>query len=68
MKFRTERLNQRSGLLGLSLHALLMGLIAGFGAALFRDLTQLIHKGLFLGTFSAIYAVDASPRNVLHKR
>jgi CIC family chloride channel protein len=55
MKFRAERLNEQFGLLGLSLLALFVGIIAGFGAVLFRDLIALIHNGFFLGTFSASY-------------
>ena len=42
----------RMGLLGLSIMALLVGVIAGFGAVLFRALIAFIHNLFFLGTFS----------------
>ncbi len=52
------RLPQRLGLVRLSLLAVVVGLIAGFGAVLFRALIGLIHNVAFLGSFSTGY--DAS--------
>jgi chloride channel protein, CIC family len=49
---------QRIGLFRLSLLALVVGLIAGLGAVVFRGLIGLIHNIAFLGTFSIGY--DAS--------
>jgi len=43
------------GLLGLSLLALLVGLITGIGAIAFRALIALIHNVAFLGEFSTTY-------------
>src|SRR5580658_6849737 len=48
----------RLGLLRLSLLAIVVGVITGFGAVLFRALIGLIHNVAFLGTFSMSY--DAS--------
>ncbi|HZP98175.1 MAG TPA: chloride channel protein [Reyranella sp.] len=45
----------RVGLVRLSLLALIVGLVTGFGAVLFRDLIGLIHNALFLGRFSVHY-------------
>ena len=52
MKFR---LPQRLGLVRLSLLAVVVGLIAGFGAVLFRALIGFIHNVAFLGLFSTSY-------------
>jgi CIC family chloride channel protein len=52
------RLPQRLGLVRLSLLAVVVGLIAGFGAVLFRALIGFIHNVAFLGSFSTSY--DAS--------
>jgi chloride channel protein, CIC family len=43
------------GLIYLSILALFVGLVTGFGAVLFRDLIGLIHNVLFVGQFSAHY-------------
>jgi chloride channel protein, CIC family len=43
------------GLLGLSLLALVVGVITGFGAVAFRALIGLIHNVAFLGSFSIFY-------------
>ena len=48
----------RLGLLRLSLLAIVVGVITGFGAVLFRALIGLIHNIAFLGSFSVPY--DAS--------
>jgi CIC family chloride channel protein len=57
------------GQLRFSLLALLIGVVAGIGAVLFRGLIALIHNGLFLGTFSAVYDANvhtpSSPWGVL---
>ncbi|MGI6294816.1 MAG: chloride channel protein [Armatimonadota bacterium] len=47
--------NRTLGLLGLSLLAILTGIVAGFGAVAFRDLIALAHNLLFLGKFSFVY-------------
>src|SRR6201997_3341538 len=52
------RLPQRIGLFRLSLIAVLLGIITGFGAVVFRALIGLIHNVAFLGSFSIAY--DAS--------
>ncbi len=52
------RLPQRIGLVRLSLLALVVGIVAGFGAVVFRDLIGLFHNIAFLGSFSISY--DAS--------
>jgi chloride channel protein, CIC family len=46
---------RRTGLLGLSLLALVVGMITGLGAVAFRALIALIHNAFFLGTFSIVY-------------
>ncbi|HTV50823.1 MAG TPA: chloride channel protein [Steroidobacteraceae bacterium] len=46
---------RRIGLLGLSLLALVVGVVTGFGAVLFRDLIGLIHNVLFLGHLDVRY-------------
>ena len=43
------------GLLSLSLIAVFVGVITGFGSILFRGLIGLIHNLFFLGHFSAFY-------------
>jgi chloride channel protein, CIC family len=43
------------GLLVLSLLAVLVGVVTGFGAVLFRELVGLIHNVLYYGHLSAIY-------------
>jgi CIC family chloride channel protein len=43
------------GLVSLSLLAIVVGLITGYGAVLFRDLIGFIHNLLFLGQFSVHY-------------
>jgi CIC family chloride channel protein len=45
----------RIGLLPLSVLALLVGLITGIGAVVFRDLIGLVHNVLFLGKFAFAY-------------
>ncbi len=52
------RLPPRIGLFRLSLIAVLVGLITGFGAVVFRALIGLIHNVAFLGSFTIAY--DAS--------
>ncbi|MGA7804059.1 chloride channel protein [Bradyrhizobium sp.] len=52
------RLPQRIGLVRLSLLALVVGLVAGVGAVVFRALIGLLHNIAFLGLFSTNY--DAS--------
>jgi chloride channel protein, CIC family len=49
---------QRIGLVRLSLLALFLGVVAGFGAVGFRDLIGVIHNLAFLGKFEVAY--DAS--------
>jgi CIC family chloride channel protein len=51
MDFRIRRI----GLLSLSLLALVVGMITGFGAVAFRALIGLIHNIVFLGSFSIAY-------------
>jgi len=48
----------RLGLLRLSLLAIVVGVVTGFGAVVFRALIGLIHNIAFLGSFSVPY--DAS--------
>ncbi len=43
------------GLLGISILALVVGIITGFGAVFFRALIALIHNIAFLGTFSIAF-------------
>jgi CIC family chloride channel protein len=45
----------RPGLVGLSVLAVAVGVVTGFGAVFFRGLIALIHNLLFLGTFSLAY-------------
>jgi chloride channel protein, CIC family len=57
------------GLLGLSLLALIVGAVTGFGAVAFRALIALIHNVTFLGQFSIAYDANqftaASPWGAL---
>jgi chloride channel protein, CIC family len=46
---------RRIGLPYLSLLAFLVGIVAGFGAVVFRDLIGLVHNLLFLGEFAVRY-------------
>ena len=46
---------RRIGLLALSILALVVGVVSGFGAVVFRDLIGLIHNVLFLGQWSVHY-------------
>ncbi|HWG06375.1 MAG TPA: chloride channel protein, partial [Beijerinckiaceae bacterium] len=43
------------GLVSLSLLAIVVGVVTGFGAVVFRDLIGLIHNVLFLGQFTIRY-------------
>jgi chloride channel protein, CIC family len=45
----------RIGLVALSILAVVVGIVTGFGAVLFRDLIGLIHNALFLGQFAVRY-------------
>jgi chloride channel protein, CIC family len=49
----------RLGLLRLSLLAIVVGVVTGFGAVLFRALIGLIHNIAFLGSFSVPYDASA---------
>ncbi len=52
----TEASEHRTiGLLGLSLLAILTGIVAGFGAVAFRGLIAFVHNLLFLGKLSSTY-------------
>jgi CIC family chloride channel protein len=57
------------GPLSLSLFAVVVGVVAGFGAVLFRGLIALVHNALFLGQFSLQYDANthtpASPWGAL---
>jgi len=55
MKFRWPL---RLGLVRLSLLAIVVGLVTGLGAVLFRDLIGLIHNLAFLGVFSFDYEAN----------
>jgi CIC family chloride channel protein len=46
---------KRIGLVALSLLALSVGVVSGFGAVVFRDLIGLIHNVMFLGQFAVHY-------------
>jgi CIC family chloride channel protein len=50
---------RRIGLTYLSLLAIVVGIVTGFGAVLFRDLIGIIHNVLFLGQFSIKYDANA---------
>ncbi len=52
------KLPQRIGLFRLSLLAIIVGLVAGFGAVAFRALIGLIHNIGFLGHFAAAYGAN----------
>lgn len=45
----------RIGLIRLSILAVLVGIVTGFGAVVFRDLIGLIHNALFLGQWTSHY-------------
>ena len=49
------RLERPLGLLRFSLLAVLIGIVAGLGAVVFRGLIAVFHNLLFLGTFSVHY-------------
>ena len=57
------------GLVRLSLLAVVVGIVTGFGAVLFRDLIGFIHNVLFLGKFAVAYDANlftpASPWGAL---
>src|SRR5208283_4077779 len=53
-----EAAARRLGLLPLSLLALLVGVVTGLGAVVFRGLIGLVHNVFFLGQFS--FAYDSS--------
>ncbi len=57
------------GLVRLSLLAVVVGIVTGFGAVLFRDLIGFIHNALFLGKFAVQYDANqftpASPWGAL---
>jgi chloride channel protein, CIC family len=61
--------HHRYNLVSFSLIAILVGIVTGFGAVLFRGLIALIHNGFFLGTFSVFYDANvhtpASPWGAL---
>jgi chloride channel protein, CIC family len=50
----------RLGLVGLSLIAILVGVITGFGAVLFRGLIGLVHNVAFLGVLAVDYDASVS--------
>ncbi|MFZ1098173.1 MAG: chloride channel protein, partial [Steroidobacteraceae bacterium] len=51
-----DGVSQRTlGLLALSLLAVVVGIVTGFGAIVFRDLISVIHNLLFFGRLSAVY-------------
>ena len=52
---RTDDDSRRIGLVHLSVLALIVGIVTGFGAVVFRDLIGLIHNALFLGQFAVRY-------------
>ena len=51
----TDEDPRRLGLLHLSVLALIVGVVTGFGAVVFRDLIGLIHNVMFLGQFTMHY-------------
>jgi len=55
MKIKKIKVPQRMGLVRLSLLAVVVGLVAGFGAVVFRALIGLIHNISFLGQFAVKY-------------
>jgi CIC family chloride channel protein len=58
MKFPSARRSSRIGLFRLSLLAIVIGVVTGFGAVVFRALIGLFHNVAFLKVFS--FAYDAS--------
>ena len=52
---QTDEDIRRIGLVHLSILALIVGVVTGFGAVLFRDLIGLIHNALFLGKIAVRY-------------
>jgi chloride channel protein, CIC family len=50
-----EAVDHRIGLVRLSILALVVGVVTGLGAVLFRDLIGLIHNVMFLGLFAVHY-------------
>ena len=52
----------RLGLVRLSLLAIVVGLVTGLGAVVFRDLIGLIHNITFLGVFSFDYEANVFTR------
>ncbi|HUN45354.1 MAG TPA: chloride channel protein [Stellaceae bacterium] len=52
---RADEEIRRIGLLTLSVLAVVVGIVTGFGAVVFRDLIGFIHNALFLGQFAVRY-------------
>jgi len=52
---QADEVERRLGLLPLSLLAMVVGVITGLGAVVFRDLIGLVHNVLFLGQFAVAY-------------
>lgn len=52
---QADEVERRLGLLPLSLLAMVVGVITGLGAVVFRDLIGLVHNVLFLGQFAVTY-------------
>ncbi len=52
---QTDEDTRRIGLVHLSVLALIVGVVTGFGAIVFRDLIGLIHNALFLGKIAVRY-------------
>lgn len=59
MAEKTVEPSKSMNLLGLSLLAVLIGVVAGLGAVVFRGLIALFHNILFLGKFSVIYDANS---------
>ena len=55
MKTETKQLGPEIGLLPLSLIGVLIGVVTGLGAVLFRTMIAVVHDLFFLGTLSASY-------------
>lgn len=53
----------RLGLLRLSLLAIVVGVITGFGAVRFRALIGIVHNVAFLGLFAIDYDASIAQRN-----
>ncbi len=51
--------DHRTGLARLSILALIVGIVTGFGAIVFRDLIGFIHNLLFLGRVALRYDANA---------